>query len=106
MSNKTKTDKIKDNITDIAKSAGLIAMTGAMVLMAAEVAGIHPPKAHETHANEKRGAVVPGEATAVAPAHGSGPDASKENARRSEEVGPHYVSYGAMHRTPARSGAL
>lgn len=106
MSNKTKTDKIKENITDLAKNAGLIAMTGAMALMAAEVAGIHPPKAHETHESDKRRAVIPAEAEATVPSHGSGNDASKENARRAEEVGPHHVSYGAMQRTPQRSGAM
>lgn len=106
MSNKTKTEKIKQNFTGIAQSAGLIAMTGAMVLMAAEVAGIHPPKAHEAHASEKRRAVIPAEAEATVPSHGSGVDANKENARRAEEVGPHHVSYGAMQRTPQRSGAM
>ena len=106
MSKLTKTDKIKNNITDMAKSAALIGMVGAMALMTAEVAGIHPPKAHEAHDNDKRRAVAPGSAEVVVPTHGSGFDANKENSRRAEETGPHYVSYGAMHRTPARSGAM
>ncbi len=104
MVNKTKTETIKANIAEFSKSAGLIGMVGAMALMTAEVAGIHPPKAHETHANDKRRAIVPGEAHVPAPT--SGFDANKENARRAEEVGPHHVSYGAMQRTPARSGAV
>lgn len=106
MSNKTKTDKIKANIAGIAQSAGLIAMTGAMALMAAEVGGIHPPKAHDVSANDKRRAIIPAEAEGLVPSHSSGVDANKENARRAEEVGPHHVSYGAMQRTPQRSGAM
>ena len=106
MSNKTKTDKIKENITDMAKSAALVGMVGAMALMTAEVAGIHPPKLHEAHDSDKRRAAAPGSAEAVMPSHNSGFDANKENSRRAEETGPHYVSYGAMHRTPARSGAM
>ena len=89
MSQKNKKSSIQDNIQDIAKNAGLVAMTGAMALGLVEVSGQY---------------TKPAVATTSETSPAGDQQSHNETVRRSEEVGPHYISYGNMNRTAARSG--
>lgn len=106
MSNKTKNNSIKQNITRVAQGLGVVAMTGAMAIVTAEVGGIHPPKAElSKDAKDKQRIVLPAPAEPHAP-KGGGHGAAEARPRHTEEVGPHHISYGSMQRTPSRAGAM
>ena len=81
MSQKNKKSSIQDNIQDIAAQVGTVAMTGAMVLGVAQLAGVDS----KPITNYVVEAIKAGE--------------------HHKEVGPHHISYGATQRTAARSGA-
>lgn len=105
MLEKINTQEIKENVTNGAKHLSVAVMTGAMAIVAAEVGGIHPPKADLSKEHKDRHRiVVPAPTETHAPGGGHG--AAEARARHTEEVGPHHTSYGSMQRTPARSGGI
>lgn len=92
-------EKIKTDITndvneaaaDLSKQAGTVLMIAAMATGMAEYAG------HNR-------AVIPNTARVDAPGEyqlDQDPTLSQR-----EETGPHYTNYGAMHRTPGRTGDI
>jgi hypothetical protein len=91
MFEKNKNGQIQEKLGDIAQNVGLLAMGTAMAVGFIEIGG---------HSR----VVVPATAT-LSPAgeHLQGGDPMR---REREETGPHYISYGAMHRTAGRSGTL
>jgi hypothetical protein len=91
MFEKNKNGQLQEKLSDAAQNIGLLAMGTAMAVGFIEIAG---------HTR----AVVPATAS-VSPAgeHQQGGDPMR---REREETGPHYISYGAMHRTAGRSGSV
>jgi len=90
MLEKINTNEIKEDLSALAQNLGLAAMGAAMAVSFLEVAG------HNR-------AIVPEVASLdAAGEHQQGSDPLR---REREETGPHYISYGAMHRTPGRSSS-
>lgn len=81
MSQKNKQSSIQDNIQDIAMQVGTVAMSGAMVLGIAQLAGVNS----KPTTNYVVKAMKMGE--------------------HHKEVVPHHTSYGSLQRTASRSGA-
>lgn len=94
MLEKIKTDitkDVSDASTELHKQVGTILMIAAMATGMAEYAG------HNR-------AVVPSTARLEAPGeHQLDKDPTLS---QREETGPHYTNYGAMHRTPGRTGDI
>ncbi len=80
MSQKNK-NTLQENIQDMATQIGTVAMSGAMVLGIAQLAGVDP----KPNTNYVVEAIKAGE--------------------HHKEVGPHHISYGSTQRTASRSGA-
>ncbi|MEK7594827.1 MAG: hypothetical protein AAB436_04270 [Patescibacteria group bacterium] len=94
MSIKNKNTKTIDRLAETAQQAGLVLMAAAVTIGMVEVS------------EHLRKVVVPTSATFAVEANA--PQGGHDNPirRDREETGPHYVSYSAFQRTPARSGKI
>ena len=96
MARKTKNNKLSmDGINTVISNAGMLLMMASATMLMLEV---------PDHPNQK--ALVPAQPVMVTAEHGGVNESLGENSQRREreEVGPHYISYGASQRTPGRSG--
>jgi hypothetical protein len=82
-----------DRLNEAAMNAGLLLMTAAATLGVMEV-----PERPSTHA------IIPGQPAIVLATERAGEENNLRRVR--EDTAPHYVSYSAFQRTPARSGRV
>lgn len=99
--NKNSQPVLTDRLQDAAARVGFVMMAGAATVMSLEALG------HGRHEQHHRVVVPSQPAYATVDLHGQGGGDKERSARERttrEETGPHFTSYGASQRTPARAG--
>lgn len=96
--NKNSQINIQDRLQTAAAQVGLVLMAGAATLMTLESLQVHDGNNHHHKAATHSHPV-----TARGSLHRVGKKTGIDHGR-SEETGPHFITYGAAQRTAARAG--
>lgn len=95
---KSQTNILSDQLQAISAQIGLVLMAGAATVMTLE----------PLHSRQEHRVITPNQPAYATvdvhgPANGDHERSARERTSR-EETGPHFISYGASQRTPARAG--